>query len=189
MPPSTTTKVTSDHEEIRQWAEARGAKPAAAIGGESGDAAGSIRLDVPGQSGGAPLVEIGWDEWFNKLDKHNLALLYQEHTAGGENSSFNQIIGREAAEEAHSAVGGKGRSAADQRARETTKKASDPHSHGESVSARREKKGREGTSRKTVSDGVRAKRRGRAVPRSRAGDKRLAGSRHAGASIKDFAKN
>ena len=178
MPPSTTSKVTSDHEEIRRWAEAREARPTAVIGSDG--TAGLIRLDLPGQGGDGPLEEIGWDEWFNKLDQHKLALLYQEHTAGGENSSFNQIVSRETAEEAHRAVGGKGRSAAHKRARETTKKSSGPHSHGEPRSAPREYKGRQGTIRKI----------GRPVPaRGRASEKRSASSGHAGASTKDIVRN
>ncbi len=150
MPPSTTSKVTTDHEEIRRWAEERDATPAAAIRGESDDGAGIIRLDVPGDNGGGQTEELGWDEWFNKLDKHKLALLYQEHTAGGENSNFNQIVSRKTAEEAHSAVGGKGRSAAHKRAEKSAKKAPASGSNGSSRSTRKEA-GPEGTTRKSGS--------------------------------------
>jgi hypothetical protein len=41
----------TDHEEIRNWAEERGATPASVKGtGEDGEV-GMIRLDVPGYSG------------------------------------------------------------------------------------------------------------------------------------------
>jgi hypothetical protein len=115
MSSSTASKVTTDHYEIRQWAEERGAKPAAVARTEGNNDSdfGIIRLDFPGHNGEGPLEEITWDDWFKKLDDCGLALLYQEHTAGGEQSNFHNIISRETAEEVNSAVGGKGRSALD----------------------------------------------------------------------------
>ena len=44
------------------------------------------------------LEEISWEEFFEKFDESDLALLYQEETAGGEKSNFNKLIGRETAE-------------------------------------------------------------------------------------------
>jgi ferritin-like metal-binding protein YciE len=80
--------VTTDHEEIRQWAEERGAKPACVRGtGAKGDI-GMIRLDFPGYSGGESLQSISWDDWFEKFDDQNLALLHR-----GDN--FNKLISRE----------------------------------------------------------------------------------------------
>lgn len=92
------SKVTFDHDEIRRWAEERNAQPACVRGtGTDGDI-GMIRLDFPGYSGESSLEHIGWDEWFQKFDERNLALLYQETTAGGEKSNFNKIVSRETAE-------------------------------------------------------------------------------------------
>jgi hypothetical protein len=36
-----------------------------------------IRLDFPGYGGEESLEEISWDEWFDKFDERNLALLVQ----------------------------------------------------------------------------------------------------------------
>jgi len=92
------SKVTFDHEEVRRWAEERKAAPACVRGtGGKGDI-GMIRLDFPGYSGEKSLEHIEWDEWFEKFDEHNLALLYQETTAGGERSNFNKLVSRETAE-------------------------------------------------------------------------------------------
>lgn len=92
------TKVSTDREEIRQWAEDRGAHPACVRGtGGKGDT-GMIRLDFPGYSGGESLEEITWDEFFDKFDEQGLALLMQEKTARGQKSNFNKIIARETAE-------------------------------------------------------------------------------------------
>jgi hypothetical protein len=94
------SKVTFDHEEIRRWAEERGAKPACVKGtGGKGDI-GMIRLDFPGYSGEDSLEHISWDEWFQKFDERNLALLYQESTASGDKSNFNKLVSRETAEAA-----------------------------------------------------------------------------------------
>lgn len=122
MSPSTTSKVTIDHAEIRRWAEARGAKPAAVARTENAADPGIIRLEFSGAPDGRDTAreEIGWDEWFEKFDEYKLALLHQEQTAGGERSNFNRIISRDTAEEVSSAVGGKGRSASHKHAGTST---------------------------------------------------------------------
>lgn len=91
--------TTTDHDEIRKWAEARGAKPACVkkTGGKSD--VGVIRLDFPGYSGEESLQHIEWDEFFKKFDESKLALVYQEHTASGEKSNFNKLISRDTEKE------------------------------------------------------------------------------------------
>ena len=94
------SKVTTDHEEIRQWAEERGAEPACVRGtGGEGDI-GMLRLEFPGAPGARDesLQPISWDDWFGKFDERGLALLFQEKTARGDSSNFNKIISRETAE-------------------------------------------------------------------------------------------
>src|SRR3954447_20424946 len=86
------SKTTQDHEEIRRWAEERGGKPAHVKSTESGDDIGIIRIDFPGYSGQGSLEEITWDEFFEKFDDNDLALVYQEETAEGERSNFNKIV-------------------------------------------------------------------------------------------------
>jgi ferritin-like metal-binding protein YciE len=92
------SSATTDHEEIRRWAEERGARPTCVKGtGGRGDT-GMIRLDFPGYTGEESLQDISWDDWFEKFDENNLALLYQEKTAGGQKSNFNKLVSRETAE-------------------------------------------------------------------------------------------
>lgn len=93
---SHTSKTTTDHDEIRKWAEARGGKPAAVKRTENkhDDDPGVIRLDFPGYSGQGSLEPISWDEWFQKFDEAELALLYQEETKDGERSNFNKLVKR-----------------------------------------------------------------------------------------------
>lgn len=87
--------TTIDHDEIRQWAESRGGKPSTVKRTEGKDGEpGIIRLDFPGYSGGDSLEEITWEEFFQKFDESELALVYQETTADGEKSNFNKLISR-----------------------------------------------------------------------------------------------
>lgn len=95
---SASSRTLVDHDEIRQWAEERDAKPSCVKGTGGEEDVGMIRLDFPGYSGEDSLEEIGWDDWFQKFDESNLALLVQEETARGERSNFNKLVGRENAE-------------------------------------------------------------------------------------------
>ena len=102
--------ITTDHDDIRNWAEERGASPACVKRtGRDGDV-GMIRLDFPGFSGEGSLETISWDEWFEAFDKNGLALLYQASTAKGQKSNFNKLISRETAQ-AQQQAKGSGRSA------------------------------------------------------------------------------
>jgi len=89
------SRTLTDHEEIRRWAEERGAKPSAVRRTHSDDNVGIIRLDFPGYSGEDSLEEIEWDEWFENFDDNNLALVVQDETANGEQSNFNKLVSRE----------------------------------------------------------------------------------------------
>lgn len=90
-----TGNSTTDHEQIRRWAEERGAKPACVRGTGDKDDVGMIRLDFPGYSGEDKLQPISWDEWFEKFDERKLALIYQDETAGGQKSNFNKLVSRD----------------------------------------------------------------------------------------------
>ncbi|HLH09536.1 MAG TPA: hypothetical protein VKW78_20020 [Terriglobales bacterium] len=97
---SAQSRVSTDHDEIRKWAEDRGAEPACVRGtGEEGDI-GMLRLEFPGAPGARDqsLQPISWDDWFQKFDERGLALLFQEETARGQQSNFNKIIARGTAE-------------------------------------------------------------------------------------------
>jgi len=84
--------VTTDHEEIRRWAEERGGAPSHVKRTGSGDDPGILRIDFPGYSGAGSLEPVSWDEWFQEFDEQGLALLFQETTANGKRSNFNKIV-------------------------------------------------------------------------------------------------
>ena len=90
-------RMTTDHNEIRKWAEDRGAHPARVKGTGSVTDAGIIRLDFPGWSGERSLEPIAWEEFFEKFDRQGLALVYEETSASGEQSNYNKLVKRETA--------------------------------------------------------------------------------------------
>jgi len=92
---SSSSFTTTDHDEIRRWAEERGAKPAAVKNTETKDDVGIIRLDFPGYSGEGTLEEISWEDFFEKFEESQLALVVQETTADGKKSNFNKLVRRE----------------------------------------------------------------------------------------------
>lgn len=88
------TKTTTDHDEIRHWAEDHGGRPATVAGTESNGEPGVLRFDFPGGAGADQLKPLEWDEWFDKFEKNDLALLYQAQSASGEESTFFKLIKR-----------------------------------------------------------------------------------------------
>ncbi|HEX2044261.1 MAG TPA: hypothetical protein VHF23_01390 [Gaiellaceae bacterium] len=88
------SKTTTDHETIRRWAEERGGRPAAVTGTGGADDPGVLRIDFPGRGDDESLEEISWDEFFEKFEENDLALVYQEETAGGDESRFAKLVRR-----------------------------------------------------------------------------------------------
>ena len=97
------SKTTTDHEEIKKWAEACGAsRSCVKKTGSKGDV-GLLRLDFPGYSGADSLEHIEWDEFFEKFDEVILALVYQEKNRRGRRSNFHKLVSRDSADHKGSA--------------------------------------------------------------------------------------
>lgn len=99
MTPRASSQTLTDHDEIQRWAEERGARPSCVRNTGGGNDIGMIRLDFPGYSGADSLEEISWDDWFEKFDDNNLALVVQNETARGQKSNFNKLVGRDTMQE------------------------------------------------------------------------------------------
>ncbi len=68
------SKQTTDHEEIRRWAEQRGGRPAIV----ASDAGGfGLRIDFP-EDEDEHLEQISWDEFFQRFDELNLVFVYRD---------------------------------------------------------------------------------------------------------------
>lgn len=82
------SKTTTDHDTIREWAEARGGRPTRVKGTGDADDAGLLRFDF-----GEPedeLEEISWDDFFEKFEESKLALVYDDKP----DSRFGKLIAR-----------------------------------------------------------------------------------------------
>jgi hypothetical protein len=88
-------KTTTDPETIRAWVETHGGRPARVRGSGDGDDPGILRIDFPGGAGEDSLEPISWEEWLQKFNENNLAFLYQDEKASGEDSTFFKLVQRE----------------------------------------------------------------------------------------------
>ena len=86
----TEQKKTTDHAEIKNFAEKRDMKPAAVKTDASDGGQHLIRLMQPSspQSQNENLNEISWNDWFEDFDKNKLALVYDEE------NNFNKLVSR-----------------------------------------------------------------------------------------------
>lgn len=85
---TTQAKTTTDHNEIRKWAETRGGRPALVRTDGEG---GILRIDF--QEPDENLEEISWDEFFQIFEERQLAFLYQDKISGRK-SRFNKLVDR-----------------------------------------------------------------------------------------------
>jgi len=88
-----TSKLTTNHDKIRNWAEERGGQPSTVKNPGSG--VGILRIDFPGYSGEDSLQHISWDDFFRKFDEAGLAFIYQEQTSEDKQSRFCKFVSRE----------------------------------------------------------------------------------------------
>ena len=91
--------TTTNHDEIRQWVEARGGHPAAVASTLSDDDTGILRIDFDPPD--ASLAAIEWEDFFATFDEKRLAFLYQDKTEDGKVSRFFKFVNR------HSDAGGR----------------------------------------------------------------------------------
>ena len=105
---SASAKPTTDHEEIRRWAESRSGRPACVRDTRGAGSGCLLRIDFPGYSGEDTLEEISWDEFFRTFDDNNLVFLCQDRTADGGESRFFKFVERSSVEGGGARSGGGG---------------------------------------------------------------------------------
>lgn len=86
-------ETTTDHAEIRRWAERHKGVPAAVEATHENNDVGIIRIMFPKapHSEHGALVEISWEEFFAEFEQKKLALLYEP------DSMFSKLISRDGA--------------------------------------------------------------------------------------------
>ena len=83
---------TTDHHEIRHWAEANGAVPTEILPQIVDSVPTQIRLVLKGSAGqDATRRTITWEEFFAKFDQLGLALVYD-----GDSTGYNELLQIEA---------------------------------------------------------------------------------------------
>jgi hemerythrin superfamily protein len=87
-------KATIDHDEIRQWVEARGGVPARLQSRHAGDEPERLRIDFPGGAGKRARESISWEEFFAWFDDSELAFVYQERN-NGRSTRFAKLVRRD----------------------------------------------------------------------------------------------
>jgi len=83
------SNTTTNHDEIRKWAEARDGHPAVVRTKGKG---GVLRIDFGERE--EELDQIEWTEFFQIFDQNELAFLYQDKTQDGGTSRFNKFVAR-----------------------------------------------------------------------------------------------
>jgi hypothetical protein len=98
---------TVEHDEIRQWAEARGGRPSIVrtSGGKGKNKSGGVlRIDFGPKE--EKFDEITWEEFFDVFDQSHVSFLHQDQTKDGKESRFNKFVERSPEED--KAAGKKG---------------------------------------------------------------------------------
>jgi hypothetical protein len=83
-------KTTTNHDEIRKWAEERDGRPAVVRTKGEG---GVLRIDFGEPE--AAFEPVEWDEFFRIFEENDLAFLYQDETSGGKTSRFSKFVARD----------------------------------------------------------------------------------------------
>lgn len=90
------TKTTTNHEEIQQWAQSRGGRPARIHNSFGAPADGSVlQIDFLHEKYNDDVEEITWEDFFAMFDREHMVLVYQTETEGGKPSCFGRIVRQE----------------------------------------------------------------------------------------------
>lgn len=93
------SEATTDHETIRRWVEERDGEPAHVEATADDETVGILRLQFPDTERDHDEIKpITWDEFFEKFESENLALVYQEETEDDRMSRFYKFVDRESVE-------------------------------------------------------------------------------------------
>lgn len=125
------SKTTRDHEEIRRWAEKRGAVPAEVASTHRKNEPGILRFSFPRarDKNNDNLTEVSWDDFFEKFDENDLQLVYQEKTAAGRQSNFNKLIHPSSMSRGRSSTSSRSQSRSQSGSRSSTGRSSTSRSH------------------------------------------------------------
>lgn len=84
-------KTTTNHDEVREFIESKGGKPAVMRGTSDASGQAVLRIDLRNDP---ELEQLGWDRFFQLFDKNNLALHYQEESSEGKPANIFEFVQR-----------------------------------------------------------------------------------------------
>lgn len=82
------SKQTTNHDEIKKWAESQGMQPTAVAEETTGDVTGLLRFSEGAPDTGSKLHSVTWDHFFDLFEQNDLALVHEA------DSKFNKIVSR-----------------------------------------------------------------------------------------------
>lgn len=85
-------KTTTNHTEIKNWAQEHNGVPAVIKDTEEGSGAGVLRIHFD-NSDDSNFKQVSWSEFFDTFDKKDLAFLYQDE----KDSTFHKFINKKEA--------------------------------------------------------------------------------------------
>jgi hypothetical protein len=163
--------TTTDHDEIRRWAEERGGRPSVVRTGQG--EGGILRFDFGEDD--EKLEETSWEEFFKIFDDNKLALLHQDEAGAGGTSRFFKFVAREA-ESGAAPSGARGRRGA---RRATARTSTARRATGRAKTAAR--RGAKAASKRGSKQRAAAKRAGAGATKRASATKRGAGTKRAAA--------
>lgn len=89
------SNITTDHDEIRRWAEERGGAPVIVRDSAAANADGFLNLEFPGYDRGETAQRVSWDEFFRTFEDRNLAFQYQQERPTGAETFMFKLIDRD----------------------------------------------------------------------------------------------
>jgi hypothetical protein len=90
------SNITTDHDEIRRWAEERGGAPVIVRDTTSlSPGEGYLNLEFPGYDRGENAQRVSWDDFFRTFEERNLAFQYQQERPSGTETFNFKLIDRD----------------------------------------------------------------------------------------------
>ncbi|ADW68471.1 hypothetical protein [Granulicella tundricola] len=75
---SSTSRPTTDHNQIRLWASSQNAMPAELLPGHVDSVPTQLHFFIPGNQSHEPRLRIiGWEDFFAAFEAHGLAFVYE----------------------------------------------------------------------------------------------------------------
>ena len=84
-------RITTDHQQIRQWIQARGGHPARVRGTAVSGSSGVLLIDY-GDAVTEQPEQITWDDFFQGFEENDLAFLYPDDT---DETRLAKLVSRE----------------------------------------------------------------------------------------------